>query len=115
MNSDSLEGGTLDEYVLMEKDVTRVEEEFSKHLFLPKPKNLPVYALTDSQGPVIRKDTWAPGDDRKFPIRNDIGRERPYAVLPNSISFPDVKKRLLETLLFRRNGRKHDQISDSYS
>ena len=106
--------GMLDEYVLMEQDVTRVEQEFAKHLFVPKQKNLPVYALADREGPVIKKDTWTTWDDRKFPIRNDMERERSYAVLPNSISFPDVKKRLLETFLFRRNGRKHDQIPDSY-
>ena len=101
-------------YVAMEQDVTRVEQEFQKHLFVPKQKNWPVYTLMDSEVPVIKKDTWTPWDDRKFPIRNDMERERSYAVLPNSISFPDVKKRLLETLLVRRNGRKHELISDSY-
>jgi hypothetical protein len=106
--------GMFDKYVAMEQDVTRVEQEFQKHLLVPKQKNWPVYALMDSGGPIIKKDTWTPWADRKFPIGNDMRRERPFAVLPNSISFPDVKKRLLETLLFRRNGRKHDQISDSY-
>jgi hypothetical protein len=104
----------LDRYVLMEQDVTRVEREFQKHLFRPRQMDLPAYGLRDNAAPVIKKDTWTPWDDRKIPIGNDRSRERPYAILPNSISFPDVKKRLLETFPFRRNGRKHDQIFESY-
>lgn len=104
--------GMFDEHVAIGQDVTRVEQEFAKHLFVPKQKTLPVYALTHGEGPMIKKDTWTPWDDRKLPIRNDM--ERSYAVLPNSVSFPGVKKRLLETFLFRRNGRKRDQIPDSY-
>jgi hypothetical protein len=106
----------FDKYIAMEQDVTRVEQEFQKHLFVPKQKNWPVYTLMDSEVPVIKKDTWTPWEDRKFPIGNDdMRRERPSAVLPSSISFPDVKKRLLETLLVRRNGRKEELISDGYS
>jgi len=102
-------------HIPVEQDVTRVEREYQRHFFVPKYSDRSPYTLTESKVPVIKKDTWTSWDDRRFPKGNDVRRERPYAVLPNSISFPDVKKRSLETLLVRRNGRKHERISGKYS
>lgn len=86
--------GMFDEYVAMEQDVTRVEQELAKYFFAPKQKNLSVYPLRDREGPVIKKDTWTPWDDRKFPIRNDVKKERPYAVLPNSDFISGCKEKV---------------------
>jgi hypothetical protein len=105
---------TLDKYTVMEQDATRVEQGFQKRFFMPERNSWTTYVVTGSGSPVIRQDTWTPRDDRKFPIGNDMKRERTYAVLPGSISFQDVRKRLLETLLIRRNGRKYEDMSDGY-
>jgi hypothetical protein len=112
---DQLQGNRMPgKYILIEGDATRMEQKFQEHLFVSKQRKWPAYTATLIEGPVIKKDTGTPWDDRRFPIGNDLRGEQPYAVLPNSITFPDVKKRLLETLLVRRNGRKLEHITDSY-
>jgi len=105
----------FDKYIPVEQDKTRVELKFPEHLFAPKQTNRAVYDLTYREGPVIQQRTLTTWDEKKFPIRNGMAEQRPYAVLPGNISLSDVKKRLLETLLIKRSGRKEEHISDGYT
>jgi hypothetical protein len=114
--SDSGEGrfseiGKLNNYILVKQDITRLKPAFRKDVVVPSRMHRPIYNFSrQSEGPVICERTSRPWDDGTLPMRNNFRRERLYAILPNSISFSEVKKRLYEKQLFRRIGSKeHDR------
>ena len=104
---------SFDRYIPMERDVTRVATDYHKYFVGSKRHDWtfanPIrrYNWTMiAEVPVIRNHsfTW---NYQPLPMENNTRKERSYAVLPSNFTFPDTKRRLMETLL-NRTGRKEN-------
>lgn len=110
------ETGMLHCYVPTEQDVTRVARSRHEYFVESRLKNEVSYDPVRSndwrmaaEGPVIRNHSFPSWNYQQLPMGNNARKERSYAVLPDSFSFPDAKKRLMETPLKRTGRKEHER------
>jgi hypothetical protein len=70
-------------------------------------KHLPEAPLPHGDVPVISKGHMMHWNYSDFPIQDRSGMEKPFAVLPNSVSIGTRTKRLAEAELQKKAGRKN--------
>jgi hypothetical protein len=100
--------GPIEPYVSVPADVTKVQLDFHKHVLVAKQDGSSNIAVGSNARPIFAyTHTLSPWDGTRPPFQHgdnhhDTTRDKPHAILPNSVSFSNVKKRLFEVLLPRR-------------
>jgi hypothetical protein len=102
--------GCIEPYVLMSKDVTKVNLDFQRHLLIVKQKSSPDTIFGFGPRPLIaHKHVLSSRDGMPFPLQHANQKDKwdkHYAILPINRSSSNLKKRLFEMVLQRGVGKE---------